>query len=335
MASDRKWYPPELHPDVIGRWWEHPVGGTSAPTPPAAPGGTAVLTRPAVHIASTAPSLSVRDHSAGPEEHDALSALRAPDSPSAPGAPHAPPTGPAPVVRRPDGDIIDLTRPYPHYPAVSGPVTAPVSAGTAFPDIDPFPPLDEPVWADSPSTPAVAPTARTTIGHRAPSTRPTPPPEPGVLRRAVAKAPVASGALAAVTIAAVGIGGVALMAQAQGSTRDSASPEPVSGPTLVSVYELGTDMCVGLDGDDGAISAVLTVPCSSTHTHRVAAMIAVGTAGGAYDPELVLQQATESCGNELAAQGLVDTAYVIIQPSPASWDDGDRRAICLVEEGTE
>ena len=221
-------------------WGEQRGGGTGAPAATGVPGGVAVLTRPAVHIASAAPSLLGHDHPVAPEDHAGEPA--APNPAAALAA--TDPAGPAPVVRRPDGDVIDLTRPYPHYPAVSGPVTSPVSAGAAFPDVDLFPPLDEPVWADTPSPPAVAPTARTSTAHRPPSARPAPPPEPGVLRRAVAKAPVASGALAAVALAAVGIGGVALMAQAQGSTRDSAAPEPVSGPTLLSVYELVTDRCV-------------------------------------------------------------------------------------------
>ncbi len=315
LASDRRWYPPELHPDVVGRWWEHPAAVATPTTRATAPAETtlAVLDRPIVHIPATPP-----------------------------------PSAPEPVVRRPDGGIIDLTQPYPHYPAVSGPISQPFATRVAASDpiVDLFPPLDAPTWADpvvprtapEPSAPRdIAPTARTTTAAPRPSTRPARPPQPGIVRRAVAKAPVASGALAAVTVAAVGIGGIALMAQAQGSTRDDATaPIASTGPRVVSVYELDTNMCVGLDDTDaGAIADVLSVPCESAHSHRVAAMVAVGTADAAYDPPQILLQATEACGNELSAQGLVDARYVIIQPSSESWTEGDRRAICLVEEGTE
>ncbi len=251
----------------------------------------------------------------------------------------ASPNTPDGYIRRADGGVIDLTQPYPHYPSVSGPLTQPLAAGTAgeAPYLDLFPPLDAPTWAETvEAARGPAPTARTRPAAARPSTRPSTPPQPGFVRRAVAKAPVASGALAAVTVAAVGIGGIALMAQAQGSTRDDAAPVASTGPRVVSVYELDTNMCVGLDNSNaGSIADVLSVPCESTHSHRVAAMVAVGTADAAFDPPQILLQATEACGNELAAQGLVDATYVIIQPSSESWAEGDRRAICLVEEGAE
>ncbi len=288
MASDRQWYPPELHPDVIGRWWE------SAPVATA----VAVLDRPAIATrmipVAAAPALAVLD------TFDAL------DAPSARAFEEIVARFDEPRPDRPRADTlipeyawetIDLRLPYPHRGRED--ITLPE------PDLRPWP------------TPA--------------RSVPLPsPPSKSRLRRFLGRAPVATGALAAVGAAAVGIGGLHAYARLRGEP-DAPSSAPTIG--LVSVFDLRTGMCLSdISAAPSSLDELVAVDCTAEHTHRVAATVAVGATLLEFDAEEVRRQGSEGCANELAAQGLVNQQFLMLQPSPESWADGDRQVVCLAAE---
>lgn len=232
LASDLRWYPPELHPDVIGRWWESTATASSVVT---------VATQPTRAEARTTMAPSVEPTTPRPRTVPLATISR----------PSRPNRRPAPVARqRPRGPAAVLTR-----------------------------------------------------------------------------APAASGALVATVFAAIGVLGVTVMARAQGDDRIDEPPPAATEPELRSVHELTSGMCVDLATPSGEVDLVTAVPCELDHTHEVAALLAA--AGTDYDADALLAESTSGCDAALTSQGRPDAEYLILQPSEASWAEGDRRIVCL------
>jgi hypothetical protein len=113
----------------------------------------------------------------------------------------------------------------------------------------------------------------------------------------------------------------------------AAAPMPGDGPVADPV-EVGG--CAGSMPDGVAASAVPAVDCAEPHRTEVYAAVPLDALGADHPGEDAVYEAADPvCDEAFTAYVGVpflesDLWYRVLQPTPESWADGDRTALCLV-----
>jgi hypothetical protein len=123
----------------------------------------------------------------------------------------------------------------------------------------------------------------------------------------------------------------------QTSTTAAVTTTGPNGETPVSVFELQPGMCVNNpELSAGLITDLIAVPCDQPHSHEVYFKVTYNPPDGAFDAQRVAAFADEQCAQAFTTYVGVpyDRSkyyFLHLAPSAESWkDQGDRDVVCLL-----
>ncbi|SKC76095.1 septum formation family protein [Krasilnikoviella flava] len=133
-----------------------------------------------------------------------------------------------------------------------------------------------------------------------------------------------------IAVAVVG-GAVALGVTAARDRARTPVPAAVPGPQEVNAVQLVLGSCLR-DLPAGDVGRVTVVPCDDEHAAQVVGR--TDSAAGAVWPgqDALVRTVSATCGPELlgaASRDAEGVTFVVLTPSEAGWESGDRTGLCL------